>query len=68
MKKLLFLTVMVLSLLACGKPKTDNTANTENKKSVKTGVIKKEALSAQILINGNFEPTNEAAFPLRSLF
>ena len=62
MKKYLLLTVLLLMIAACGKPKTDpNAEKAAEKKFVKTQIVKKEAISAQIIINGNFEPVNEAA-------
>lgn len=60
MKKYLLISLGLLMLVACGKPKDANQAETIQKKSVKLYEVKVENLSAEITGNGNFEPVKEA--------
>ena len=58
MKKYLLLTIGLLMIFACGKPKTTETVVT--KKSVKLQVVKNQILNEVITGNGNFEPVSQA--------
>lgn len=58
MKKYLLLTIGLLMVFACGKPKQE--APVVTKKSVKTQIVKNENLNEVITGNGNFEPVNQA--------